>query len=182
MSQTFDYIYLKDKKIEEIKVERVTASLEIGQHELIGETTLCETGIVRDLFIGEINNGVIIFGQVITYKLTYYSEIRNNFLKEFPDCEIFAKSYNDRVMGYGFVLAINGEFICAKEAGENSYTEGSTTPLEEEIRANEKETEEYRIIYNLMQKFEEQYLGYFIHDFDCTKIKLLKYQLIKNVL
>ena len=103
----FDYIFLKDKKVKEIKVETVTTVLEIGEQELLGETDLCETGIVRDLFIGEINNGTIIFGNGISYKMIHENEVRDNFLQEFPDCEIFAKSYDDRVMVFGFFLIKN---------------------------------------------------------------------------
>ena len=176
MSQIFDYIFLKDKKVKEINIESVTTSLEIGKHEFVGETDLCETGIVRNLFIGEVNNGTIILGNGITYKMIHESEIRNNFLKEFPDCEIYSKAYDDRVMVFGFVLGINGEFICAREGGDGSFTEGSSTQLEEEIRSNNKEFDEQDITYKLMQKFEEQYLGKSIDKFDCKEVKLLKYQ------
>jgi len=176
MSQIFDYIYLKDKRVKEVKSESVTAALEIGKHEFVSETDLCEPGIVRDLFIGEINNGTIIFGNGITYKMIHKSTNRNNFLLEFPDCEIFSKAYDDRVMIFGFALGKNGKFICAREGGDGSFTEGSTTKLEEEIRLNNKEFDEQDITYKLMQKFEEQYLGKSIDKFDCKEIKLLKYQ------
>ena len=176
MSQIFDYIFLKDKKVKEIKIESITTSLEIGDHEYVGETDLCETGIVRDLFIGELNNGAIIFGNGITYKMIHESETRNKFLKEFPDCEIFSKSWDDRVMVFGFVLGVNGDFICAKEGGDGIFSEGQTTQLEEEIRKNSEETDEHVITHKIMEKFEEQYLGKSINNFDCREVKLLKYQ------
>ncbi|MCB9328157.1 MAG: hypothetical protein H6572_05675 [Lewinellaceae bacterium] len=176
MSQIFDYIFLKDKKVKEINIESITNSLEIGKHEFVGETDLCETGIVRDLFIGELNNGTIILGNEITYKMIHESEIRNNFLNEFPDCEIYSKSYDDRVMVFGFVLGINGEFICAKEGGDGTFSEGTSTQMEEELRANNEDFDEHVITYKLMEKFEEQYLGKLINNFDCREIKLLKYQ------
>ncbi len=176
MSQIFDYIFLKGKKIKEIKIESLTTALEIGKHEFVGETDLCETGIVRDLFIGELNNGTIIFGNGITFKMIHESGTRDNFLKEFPDCEIFSKSYDDRVMVFGFVLGINGEFVCAKEGGDGIFSEGSSTLLEEELRTNNQEFDEHIITYKLMEKFEEQYLGKSIDKFDCKEIKLLKYQ------
>ena len=88
MSQIFDYIFRKDKKIQEIEIESVTTALDIGKHEFVKETDMCETGIVRDLFIGAINSGVIIFGNGITYKMIHESEIRAKFFKEFSDAYV----------------------------------------------------------------------------------------------
>ncbi|GAA3514767.1 hypothetical protein GCM10022393_30870 [Aquimarina addita] len=178
MSQITDYIFLKDKKVTEIKIESITTVLEIEHHDFSNETDLCETGIVRDLFIGEINNGTIIFGNGITYKMIHNDEIRKNFLKEFSDCEIFSKSYDDRVMVFGFALGINGKFICAKECGDGIFSEGSQTLFEKEIRENQEEIDETIIVFDLIKKFEELYLGKSIEEFNCNEIKLLKY--IKN--
>ncbi len=178
MSLIFDYIFLKDKKVEEINIETLTTSLDIGKHEFVGETDLCETGIVRNLFIGSINKGTIILGNGISYKMIHESEIRNNFLKEFQDCEIYSKTYDDRVMVFGFVLGINGEFICAKEGGEENFSEGTSTLLEEELRASNEGFDENMITYKLMERFEEKYLGKSLDNFDCSEIKLLKYQMI----
>ena len=108
--------------------------------------------------------------------MIHESETRNKFLKEFPDCEIFSKSWDDRVMVFGFVLGVNGDFICAKEGGDGIFSEGQTTQLEEEIRKNSEETDEHVITHKIMEKFEEQYLGKSINNFDCREVKLLKYQ------
>lgn len=79
-------------------------------------------------------------------------------------------------MVFGFVLGINGEFICAKEGGDGYFSEGELTQLEKELRANNEESDEHVITYKLMEKYEKQYLGKSINDFDCREIKLLKYQ------
>ncbi|QDO94240.1 hypothetical protein FNB79_09740 [Formosa sediminum] len=175
MSQIADYIFLKDKKIKELNIESITTILEIGNHDFSSETNLCETGIVRDLFIGEINNGTIILGSEIAYKMIHNNEIRKDFLKEFSDCEIFSKAYDDRVMVFGFSLGINGEFVCAKECGDGIFSEGSQTLFEKEIRENQEEINETIIIFDLIKKFEVLYLGKPIDDFNCNEIKLLKY-------
>jgi len=176
MSQIFDYIFLKGKDSADVDTELITSNLEIEKHELVGETDLCQTGIVRNIFIGEINDGTIIFGNGITYKMIHDSKIRDNFLKGFDNCEVFSKSYDDRVMVFGFVLGINGEFICAKEGGDGIFSEGETTLFEEELRSIEEEVDEHVITYKLMEKFEKHYLGQQIEDFNCKEIKLMEYQ------
>jgi len=177
----YNYIFLKDKTTDDLNVELVAPLLKLEQYNFAGETNMCETGIVRDLYIGDISDGAIIFGDIITYNLIHDKEMRHNFLKAFDDCEIYAKMYDDRVGSEGFFLAKNGTFICARESadeeGAEDHTEGNSNQFIEETRANNYGLDESMFTYDINKKLEKKYLGQSLDDFDCQSVMLLKYKI-----
>lgn len=187
MSMMYDYYFIKgDRKIQRKHLE-VLFDVEIK--EQFEESDLCDTGIVRDYYLGSVNGGTLILGPSISYFLTYDEGLKHRIVELIGDDEIFCKFYDDRVMSFGFVLLKNGVVSRISGYTEEVLSVGEVTDIEKEVYLSTMvdgvdleigddgihEDVAQEVLMQSISRYETYYFGCPFESLECKNVKLEKY-------
>ncbi|MGJ8733853.1 MAG: hypothetical protein ACSHW4_11925 [Cellulophaga sp.] len=185
MSQITEYIYIKNLS-EQNAMEVLSKLITDSKFEYVSKVDLCSTNKANDFYIGEINNGTIIFGGDYFYELFWNeeSEIRKNLIDNFKSHEIIAIEYNDQVMTIGYIIIKNGLLKRVAEIGEEELNFGELNMIEKNVRKNladedkisETEVSYDSIVSHSFIDLEKYYLKINLENLKCSDLSLEQYR------